>query len=159
MQTHKLRKHTFETGFTMVELLVVVTIIGIIASIAISEFSQYRDRTNAIAAFHELRDLKTAFAAYVTINHALPTDVTGGTVPAGMEGLVPNGIFSRSTPIGGIYNWDGPPTHNPSGIGIEGPTVDTEVLENLDKAIDDGNLATGEFRTSNDGHYMLLVEE
>ena len=146
-----------QSGFTLLELLVTISIVGILAATGISKYAAYKERAKISAAFEELRVLRGAFYAYITDEEELPSDVGIGEVPDGMENLVPSGIFSRETPIGGSYNWDGPPNHDPPGISIEGPNVEEEVLVKLDSRIDDGDLNTGSFQKTHDGHYKLVV--
>lgn len=51
-------------GFTMVELLVVVTIIGILTAVAVPQFKEYRARAYDAAAQSDLRNAVTAQEAY-----------------------------------------------------------------------------------------------
>ncbi|MBW1930939.1 MAG: pilin [Deltaproteobacteria bacterium] len=55
----RLRKKC-QKGFTLIELMIVIAIIGVLAAIAIPQFSAYRTRSFNSAAVSDLRNFKTA---------------------------------------------------------------------------------------------------
>lgn len=66
----KISKST--AGFTLIELLIVVAIIGILAAVAIPQFSQYRAKAYNGAALSDLRNLKGFLEAYYYDYSAYP---------------------------------------------------------------------------------------
>ena len=61
-----------EKGFTLIELLIVVAIIGILAAIAIPQFSAYRQKAYNSAAQSDLKNLKTNMEAFMADNQVYP---------------------------------------------------------------------------------------
>jgi len=61
-----------QKGFTLIELLIVVAIIGILAAIAIPQFSQYRQKAFNSAAQSDLKTMRLAAEAYYTDRYFYP---------------------------------------------------------------------------------------
>ena len=122
-----------EKGFTLIELLVVVAIIGILAAIAIPQFSEYRKRGFDSRALSDLRNAATGEEAYFADNEAYvscadatcPTNLPGyirstnvaitmtataaaGAVPAYFTGISthPQGSKSDASAAATRYDWD-----------------------------------------------------
>ena len=57
-----------EKGFTLIELMIVIAIIGILAAIAIPQFSAYRQRSYNSSANADLRNAATAQEAWYVDN-------------------------------------------------------------------------------------------
>jgi prepilin-type N-terminal cleavage/methylation domain-containing protein len=74
MMLNKLRGSS--KGFTLIELLIVVAIIGILAAIAIPQFSAYRAKAYNAAANSDLKNLKTGMEAYMADNQVYPVNVS-----------------------------------------------------------------------------------
>ena len=59
-------------GFTLIELLIVVAIIGILAAIAIPQFSAYRAKAYNSVATSDLKNSKTSLESYFADNQHYP---------------------------------------------------------------------------------------
>jgi len=85
----EMKKQT-EKGFTLIELMIVVAIIGILAAIAIPQFSAYRIKAFNSAAQSDLRNMKLAeeglyadYQFYGTTNQAATAAAAVGAAGAG----------------------------------------------------------------------------
>jgi len=70
-----MKKQKKEKGFTLVELLIVIAIIGILAAIAIPQFAKYRAKAYNSAALSDLKNARTAVEAYYADNQQYPANL------------------------------------------------------------------------------------
>jgi prepilin-type N-terminal cleavage/methylation domain-containing protein len=106
------RTNRDERGFTLVELLVVVTILGILAAIVTASLVGLTGTAKTNACAEELRTVQTAMDAMlaknnivgVTAQAAATSLFTALPVGAGTEVLSPNYIRQANTK--GSYTWN-----------------------------------------------------
>jgi type IV pilus assembly protein PilA len=64
-----------EKGFTLIELMIVIAIIGILAAIAIPQFNSYRSRSYNAGALSDMKNIQTALEAYYVDHQHYPNAV------------------------------------------------------------------------------------
>lgn len=142
-------------GFTLVEIMVVVVIIGLLAALAIPAFQRNQRATQNARVINDFRIFAQAFEIYNAQHGAWPNNVGAGaipTLPYPMAGDFKADTWqAAATPIGGRWNWDNNITSNgTAGISISNTAssslvTDTQLAE-IDAKLDDGNLSTGTFQ-------------
>lgn len=130
------------SGFTLVEIMIVVVIIGILAAMAGVAFKHVRERSVATRVANDLRVFADAFQTYTLGNGSYPADVGPATVPVGMEEYLKTGIFTSQTPAGGRYDWDEGVFGITAAVSVMSTTIGAETILKIDEILDDGNTST-----------------
>lgn len=79
MKRNIISKNKLQQGFTLIELMIVVAIIGILAAIAIPAYQNYLARAQASEAFTSVDGLKTTIAEFGQNQGAYPGAATKPT--------------------------------------------------------------------------------
>ena len=79
-------------GFTLIELMIVVTIVGLLARIAIPRVYQFRLRARATKIVGDLEVVRTAAFHVVADSGYYPGEEAPGTRPPSMQSYLPPGL-------------------------------------------------------------------
>jgi type IV pilus assembly protein PilE len=121
------RAHSFRhnaAGFTLIELMVTVAIVGILAAIAYSSYIKYMVRSNRTAAESYLVDLAQAENQWMADSRTYTTTVSDLklTAPSAISGKYTVGISATTSPPG--YTITATPVPGSSQDGDGNLTID-----------------------------------
>ena len=151
----KLSSATSQKGFTLVEIMIAVTIIGLLAALAIPAFNRVRTKARVTAFTNDLPIGKDAFETYALETGGWPRDGTAA-VPPEMSEYLDLTRWSANTPLGGVWDWDENQFGFAAGLSVFQPTADLATMTQVDFNIDDGDLSTGSFRSRTNGYILIL---
>ena len=101
----KLGKKT-KSGFTLVEIMIVVAIIGLLVAVGVPSFLKARLNARVTRVAADLKAFGDGFMMYCMYEGKYPID-THNILPPGMDGYIDQNRWDAVV-LGGHYNWEGP---------------------------------------------------
>ena len=133
------RRNSLKRGFTLIEILIVVVILGILAAIIIPQFTDAAQDAGAASARSQLQTMRSQIELYrVQNNGATPADgdIAGSTATDGTGpwGALVTGKYIRSRPNwpGGFESVYDPDTGDLSLTFVDVPLPDGYVLVEIE---------------------------
>jgi prepilin-type N-terminal cleavage/methylation domain-containing protein len=149
------RPRTARQGFTLVELLIVISIVAILAAWALPAYTGLISRARAARALGEINTVKTAAFMYQATSGVWPADVNRGIVPPELEPYLGDGYsFVRDHYLLDWDNWTG------SGGNSTGVLVGISVVTDEDhfgQALVD-LVGPGAAATTIGDHFTIVLE-
>jgi prepilin-type N-terminal cleavage/methylation domain-containing protein len=160
-------------GFTIVELLIVIVVIGILAAIVIVAYNGIQNSANATAIADSFKKFDKAMTLYVTKEGysawPLEGDLAGGRLTDMISSVSGLKDYMQSAPnVAGIsptawrYDYDGD-VYNGCSASASGASLyvagltDQDMAQRVDDILDDGNLSCGKVRWHTSSNLMYSV--
>lgn len=147
-------------GFTLIELMIVILIIGILASIALPRYMDITKKAEAARVIADFRVILAASQMCVTQTGEYPPDYYPGGIPNQLRPyLAEDFSFDLRPELDVRYDWEnwvvnGRPKHPHTGIlyGVSVTTTDIALVNAISELYDGG------FQYSLNSNYTFVIE-
>lgn len=79
-------------GFTLIELMVTVVLIGILLNLAVPGLQELKHRAQTAAVIADVKVIETALLDYFATHGEMPRNAAMGVVPSGLSSSLPDGF-------------------------------------------------------------------
>ncbi len=154
-----------KNGFTLVEIMIVVVIVGLLGAMAVPAFIMARNRSQASVAANHLKKIGDEFNVILLERGVIPTGIynesNNGSVPGGFDADDVKVVMEHPLGDSFAFSYDFGSAFSAPGEGKAimtrlGAPLDDDMLVEIDKIIDDGNTSTGLAQRQNDNQYWFL---
>ena len=98
---------TRRRGFTFIELMVTMTIVGFLASIAVPKYIDLKRRANTTKVIGDFQTVRVAVMSFYADSSYFPVESGAGEVPANLQKYLPIGFeFNTDQWTIDYQNWD-----------------------------------------------------
>jgi len=148
--------------------MVVIAIISMLMAVIAPSYQRIQRKARVAAIVNDFRVFSAVFVSRAHETGSWPAETAGGVLPPEITGIeMRRENWVRVTPIGGKFDWEYNQLHN--GVRsraaiavVDAPgaplPVDLDMFEEIDRAVDDGNLATGNFILGFGNCPLLILE-
>lgn len=135
-------KRVRRRGFTLIELMIVITIVGLLARIAIPRVNQFRIRGRAAKVVGDMEVMRGAAFHVVADSSVWPVGAGVGVIPPEMKPYLPPGM-SFTPEVGVSYEWrltgmpGGDPNQATAGatMGMGAEVTDDDLRSELERQL------------------------
>ncbi len=122
-------------GFTLIELITVVFVLSILATMGLLKYIDLRNNARAAQVAEELHAIQIAAFSYYSDNEQWPPDAGAGAVPNGLGALLPGQLAMSFDRGEYLLDWDnfggGGFLGGPAVVGISVTTTDPKLFAKL----------------------------
>ncbi len=152
------RTYLGRRGFTLIEIMIVLIIIGLLASMAMAAVNQAREIAQNNRLVNDFRHISHAFQRFSLETGQFPEDAASGVIPVDMTEYLRSMAFTGTTFIGGSWDWDKDTFGITAGVSLVQSNANVGQMGDVDGMLDDGDLTAGLFQRLGANRYTLIIE-